>query len=96
MRWWKKASHHPTAANSERGLLDELATAGVEVVLFVPRCKSGAPCAEAMMLDGGRIPIKLAERTPLAACTDPKRCECEYTQLDPPSPDAAEMCGPGN
>jgi hypothetical protein len=93
MRWWKKAFYHPAVDSKEKGFLDELASDGVQVVLFVSRCRSGTPCAESMMLNSGRIPINLAEQTPLPACTNPEHCQCEYKRLDSPFLAAEGVCG---
>lgn len=78
MGLWKKYRHRSAAGSELKGPLDELAAAGAEVVVFVPRCRSGNPCVEAMLLEGGRIPIKLAEPTPLRNCSNCESCDCEY------------------
>jgi len=41
------------------------------------------------MLDGGRIPLKLAGRLPLASCTEKAGCNCFYSAW-PPSDSRAE------
>lgn len=58
--------------------LARVAETGAEVVLFIPGCSQGCICEAARMLDGGRIPIKLAEATPLADCTNREVCVCHY------------------
>ena len=59
-------------------LIQRLAEAGIEVVLFTPGCRAGRVCEMARLLEGGRIPIKLAEATPLAGCTNREDCACRY------------------
>lgn len=64
-----------------------LAEKGVEVVLFVPGCTMGDVCTTAQQLEQGRIPMKLAEPTALAECTNPDGCACRYEALpDAPLP----------
>ena len=58
--------------------LVRLAEAGTEVVLFVSGCRAGRVCEAARLLEGGRIPIKLAEATPLSECSNPDGCACCY------------------
>jgi hypothetical protein len=80
MGLWKKQRHPPTVASEKTGVLGVLAAEGVEVVLFMPRCKAGEPCDEALMLEGGRIPIRLADPTPLPSCSNREGCDCKYEQ----------------
>lgn len=68
----------PTASELGRDSLDNLAAEGVEVVIFVTKSISGKPCSEAIALEGGRIPIKLAEPIPLQKCDNINGCDCEY------------------
>ena len=58
--------------------LVRLAEAGTEVVLFIPGRTAGRVCEMARLLEGGRIPIKLAEATPLAGSTNREDCACRY------------------
>jgi len=66
-----------TSLPGEESLV-RLAEAGTEVVLFVPASAAGRVCEMARLLEGGRIPIKLAEATPLAGCTNREDCACRY------------------
>ena len=89
MRWLRNRTEPraaPSAPKDEK--LARLAEAGAEVVLFVPGCTTGCVCDTARMLDGGRIPLKLAEPTPVAECTNCQGCVCRYDawpHLAPPS-----------
>lgn len=79
MKLWKKYFRRPSAViHAPKSPLEELAASGVEVVVFVPKSNFGTPCFEAMQLEGGRIPIKLAEATPLPRCNNTSACKCEY------------------
>lgn len=79
MGLWNRCFRKRSAIiEQNRGLLDRLAVGGAEVVIFVPKSKSGKPCVEAMQLEGGRIPIKLAESIPLPGCNNIDGCDCEY------------------
>ena len=73
----------------EQGPLHAFALAGIETLLFVAQNARGTPCEEARMLDGGRIPLKLAGRLPLASCTEKAGCNCFYSAW-PPSDSRAE------
>ncbi len=85
MRWrWRKSTDGGSA--QERlinGSLHALADAGAETVVFVSESTSGTPCEEALRLEGGRIPIRLAETIPLAGCTQKDSCVCRYDELAP-------------
>lgn len=77
---WLRKRFDPRAETSMPGeeSLVRLAEAGTEVVLFVPASTAGCVCEMARLLEGGRIPIKLAEATPLAGCTNREDCACRY------------------
>lgn len=77
---WKKLPHRSADDSKGTGVLDALVAKGVEFVLFVPRSATGEPCSEAMKMDGGRIPISLAEPTPLQQCNNRNGCQCEYQE----------------
>ena len=77
---WLRNRFDPRPETSMPGeeSLFRLAEAGTEVVLFVPGSTAGRVCEMARLLEGGRIPIKLAEATPLAGCTNCEDCACRY------------------
>ena len=70
--------------------LVQLAEAGAEVVLFVPGCTTGCVCETARMLEGGRIPLKLAEPTPLMERTNGEGCACRYDACPSTAPTSAK------
>ena len=85
MRWWWRKSTDGGCAQERviKSSLDALAEAGAETVVFVSGSTGGPPCEEARRLEGGRIPIKLAESTPLPECTQKDSCVCRYDELAP-------------
>jgi hypothetical protein len=84
MRWLhRKLEDRVSDTADEQGPLDAFALGGVETLLFVAQIAGGTPCAEARMLDGGRIPLKLAEPLPLATCTATAGCNCFYSEWPP-------------
>ena len=92
MNWLRNRFSQPleTATPRERELA-RLAEAGTDVVLFIPGCALGCICETARLLEGGRIPIKLAEPTPLDECSNPDGCRCRYEALpDRTAANAAE------
>ena len=79
MNWLRnRFDQRPKTSMPGEESLVRLAEAGTEVVLFVSGCRAGRVCEAARLLEGGRIPIKLAEATPLAGCTHREDCACRY------------------
>lgn len=79
MSWLRRRDDpRPVPSTAQEASLARLAESGTEVVLFISACSQGCICEAARMLDGGRIPIKLAEMTPLADCTNREDCTCHY------------------
>lgn len=84
---WRINKKETTSADksARRDARNALNALGSEVVLFVPHCVTGELCDVACQLEGGRIPLKLAEPTPLAECTNKGGCACRYHKW-PPNP----------
>ena len=79
MRWLRTTLDPPSEPLARKDPeLARLAEAGVRVVLFIPGCTTGGLCETARMLDKGRIPLRLAESTPLAECSNREGCACRY------------------
>lgn len=70
-------SRPDTLTPGEESLV-RLGEAGTQVVLFISECRAGSICETSRQLEGGRIPIKLAETTPLNECSNPDGCACCY------------------
>ena len=82
--WWRKSTGGRSAQEGAiKSSLHALAEAGAETVVFISGSATGPPCEEAQRLAGGRIPIKLAEATPLAECTQKDSCLCRYDEWTP-------------
>ena len=90
--WWRKSTgDSSTQEGVIKSSLHALVEAGAETVVFVSGSATGPPCEEAQRLEGGRIPINLAEATPLAECTQTDSCVCRYDEWPPAGSQEAKL-----